>query len=193
LIASWALAGLYLSLIPSVLGSVFALTNHFVAGSLIALFAGCGAAAGGALLRIGDRRQLLLGLLALVVGPVATVGFVIAASFPGVVVGTAIAGVGLGAGFQAGLRMLLATAPPEHRAKLLSAVYVISYFAFGIPSIVAALLVPVVGLVPAIVGYGAFVVLAAITALALHARFFGLSAADEAADVVVEAEASSPS
>jgi MFS family permease len=193
LIASWALAGLYLSLIPSVLQFVFGLTNHFVTGALIALFAGCGAAAGGTLQRIGDRRQLFLGLLALVVGPVATVTFVVASILPGVVVGTAIAGLGFGAGFQAGLRMLLATAPPDHRAALLSAVYVVSYFAFGIPSVIAGLIAAVVGLLPAIVGYGAFVVLAAVTALALQALTSSRSAADEAADVVAEAEARSTS
>jgi len=168
LIASWALAGLYLSLIPSVLRSVFGLTNHFITGALIALFAGCGAVAGGVLQRIDPRRQLLLGLLALVVGPVATVTFVVTGSLLGVVVGTAIAGLGFGAAFQASLRMLLATAPPEQRAELLSAIYVVSYFAFGVPSVVAGLVDPVVGLVPAIVGYGVFVALSAVTALILQ-------------------------
>jgi NCAIR mutase (PurE)-related protein len=85
-----------------------------------------------------------------------------------VVVGTAIAGLGFGAAFQASLRMLLATAPPEQRAELLSAIYVVSYFAFGVPSVVAGLVDPVVGLVPAIVGYGVFVALSAVTALILQ-------------------------
>jgi MFS family permease len=101
---------------------VFGLTNHFITGAFIALFAGCGAVAGGVLQRIGPRRQLLLGLLALVVGPVVTVTFVVTGSLLGVVVGTAIAGLGFGAAFQAGLRMLLATAPLEQRAELLSAI-----------------------------------------------------------------------
>ena len=89
-----------------------------------------------------------LGLVALILGPIVTVAFVFAPSLPGLVVGSAIAGVGFGAGFQAPLRMLLATAAPTHRAGLLSTIYVVSYLAFGVPSVIGGFLEPSVGLVP---------------------------------------------
>ncbi|MDM7892975.1 MFS transporter [Curtobacterium caseinilyticum] len=185
LIASWALGGLFLSLVPSALGAVFGITNHFAAGALIAVVTGVGALTGLAIQRTDMRRAVLLGLVALVAGPVVTVAFVVAHSLPGLVVGSAIAGVGFGAGFQAPLRMLLATAAPTHRAGLLSTIYVVSYLAFGVPAVVGGLLEPAVGLVPVIAGYGAFIVLAAVVALVLQVTSKEAAAVeDRAADAV---------
>ncbi len=186
LVASWALGGLFLSLVPSALGAVFGIHDHFAAGALIAVVTGVGGLTGLAIQRLDTRRSLHLGLVALVVGPVVTVSFVVAHSLPGLVVGSAIAGVGFGAGFQAPLRMLLATAAPTHRAGLLSSVYVVSYLAFGLPAVVAGLVVPSLGFVPVLVGYGAFIVLAAATALVLQLTTRGTAAVEERAAEAVE-------
>jgi predicted MFS family arabinose efflux permease len=181
LIASWALGGLFLSLVPSALGVVFGIDNHFAAGALIAVVTGVGAATGIATQRLDARIGVLIGLVALVLGPVVTIGFVFAQSLPGLVVGSAIAGVGFGAGFQAPLRMLLATAAPTHRAGLLSTIYVVSYLAFGVPAVIGGLLEPMVGLVPVLAGYGAFIVLAAGIALVLQLTSKDTVAVEEAA------------
>ncbi|PZE64010.1 MFS transporter [Curtobacterium sp. MCBD17_021] len=186
LIASWALGGLFLSLVPSALGAVFGIDNHFAAGALIAVVTGVGAATGIATQRLDPRIGVLIGLVALVLGPVVTIGFVFAQSLPGLVVGSAIAGVGFGAGFQAPLRMLLATAAPTHRAGLLSTIYVVSYLAFGVPSVIGGFLEPVLGLVPVLAGYGAFIVLAAVVALALQLTSKDAAAVEEAAAEAVE-------
>jgi MFS family permease len=186
LVASWALGGLFLSLVPSALGAVFGITNHFAAGALIAVVTGTGALTGLAIQRMDTRRAVLLGLVALVLGPVVTVVFVIEHSLPGLVVGSAIAGVGFGAGFQAPLRMLLATAAPTHRAGLLSSIYVVSYLAFGVPSVIGGFLEPSLGLVPVIAGYGGFIVLAALVALVLQLTSKDAARVEEAAAQVVE-------
>jgi MFS family permease len=186
LVASWALGGLFLSLVPSALGTVFGITNHFAAGALIAVVTGTGALTGLAIQRMDTRRAVLLGLVALVLGPVVTIVFVVEHSLPGLVVGSAIAGVGFGAGFQAPLRMLLATAAPTHRAGLLSSIYVVSYLAFGVPSVIGGFLEPSLGLVPVIAGYGGFIVLAALVALVLQLTSKDAARAEEAAAQVVE-------
>ncbi len=186
LVASWALGGLFLSLVPSALGAVFGITNHFAAGALIAVVTGTGALTGLAIQRMDTRRAVLLGLVALVLGPVVTIVFVVEHSLPGLVVGSAIAGVGFGAGFQAPLRMLLATAAPTHRAGLLSSIYVVSYLAFGVPSVIGGFLEPSLGLVPVIAGYGGFIVLAALVALVLQLTSRDAARAEEAAAQVVE-------
>ncbi|MCS5522936.1 MULTISPECIES: MFS transporter [Curtobacterium] len=186
LVASWALGGMFLSLVPSALGTVFGITNHFAAGALIAVVTGVGALTGLAIQRMDTRRAVLLGLVALVLGPIVTVSFVFAHSLPGVVVGSAIAGVGFGAGFQAPLRMLLATAAPTHRAGLLSTIYVVSYLAFGVPSVIGGLLEPSVGLVPVIAGYGGFIVLAAVVALVLQLSSTDAVEVEEHAAEVIE-------
>jgi MFS family permease len=186
LVASWALGGMFLSLVPSALGAVFGITNHFAAGALIAVVTGVGALTGLAIQRMDTRRAVLLGLVALVLGPIVTVSFVLAHSLPGMVVGSAIAGVGFGAGFQAPLRMLLATAAPTHRAGLLSTIYVVSYLAFGVPSVIGGLLEPSVGLVPVIAGYGGFIVLAAVVALVLQLTSKDAAEVEEHAAEVLE-------
>lgn len=186
LIASWALGGLFLSLVPSALGAVFGIGNHFAAGALIAVVTGVGAATGIATQRLDARIGVLIGLVALVLGPIVTIGFVFAHSLPGLVVGSAIAGVGFGAGFQAPLRMLLATAAPTHRAGLLSTIYVVSYLAFGVPAVIGGLLEPTVGLVPVLAGYGAFIVLAAGVALVLQLTSRAAHEVEEAAADAVE-------
>ncbi|OII07295.1 MFS transporter [Curtobacterium sp. MCBA15_005] len=186
LVASWALGGMFLSLVPSALGTVFGITNHFAAGALIAVVTGVGALTGLAIQRMDTRRAVLLGLVALVLGPIVTVSFVFAHSLPGMVVGSAIAGVGFGAGFQAPLRMLLATAAPTHRAGLLSTIYVVSYLAFGVPSVIGGLLEPSVGLVPVIAGYGGFIVLAAVVALVLQLSSTDAAEVEEHAAEVIE-------
>ncbi|MCA5923816.1 MFS transporter [Curtobacterium oceanosedimentum] len=186
LVASWALGGMFLSLVPSALGTVFGITNHFAAGALIAVVTGVGALTGLAIQRMDTRRAVLLGLVALVLGPIVTVSFVFAHSLPGMVVGSAIAGVGFGAGFQAPLRMLLATAAPTHRAGLLSTIYVVSYLAFGVPSVIGGLLEPSVGLVPVIAGYGGFIVLAAVVALVLQLSSKDTAEVEERAAEIIE-------
>lgn len=186
LIASWALGGLFLSLVPSALGAVFGIGNHFAAGALIAVVTGVGAATGIATQRLDARIGVLIGLVALVLGPIVTIGFVFAHSLPGLVVGSAIAGVGFGAGFQAPLRMLLATAAPTHRAGLLATIYVVSYLAFGVPAVIGGLLEPTVGLVPVLAGYGAFIVLAAGVALVLQLTSRAAHEVEEAAADAVE-------
>lgn len=186
LVASWALGGMFLSLVPSALGTVFGITNHFAAGALIAVVTGVGALTGLAIQRMDTRRAVLLGLVALVLGPIVTVSFVFAHSLPGMVVGSAVAGVGFGAGFQAPLRMLLATAAPTHRAGLLSTIYVVSYLAFGVPSVIGGLLEPSVGLVPVIAGYGGFIVLAAVVALVLQLSSKDAAEVEERAAEVIE-------
>ncbi|MBO9043747.1 MFS transporter [Curtobacterium flaccumfaciens] len=186
LVASWALGGMFLSLVPSALGTVFGITNHFAAGALIAVVTGVGALTGLAIQRMDTRRAVLLGLVALVLGPIVTVSFVFAHSLPGMVVGSAIAGVGFGAGFQAPLRMLLATAAPTHRAGLLSTIYVVSYLAFGVPSVIGGLLEPSVGLVPVIAAYGGFIVLAAVVALVLQLSSKDAAEVEERAAEVIE-------
>ncbi|MEK6310384.1 MAG: MFS transporter [Curtobacterium sp.] len=186
LVASWALGGLFLSLVPSALGAVFGIRDHFAAGALIAVVTGVGGLTGLAIQRLDTRRSLLLGLVALIVGAVVTVSFVFAHSLPGLVVGSAIAGIGFGAGFQAPLRMLLATAAPTHRAGLLSTIYIVSYLAFGVPAVVAGLVEPAFGFVPVLAGYGAFIVLAAATALVLQLASTRRAEVEEQAAEVVE-------
>lgn len=166
--ASWAIAGLFLSLMPSALVEIFGISNHFAAGVLLAVVTGTGAVTALVLQAVDARRALVVGLAALVLGSVLTVASVFLELLPGVVLASLVAGVGFGAGFQAPVRLVLATAPVTQRASLISAIYVVCYVAYGLPALVAGLLVPRLGLPAVIALYASFVVLAAATAFVLQ-------------------------
>src|SRR4029077_21093863 len=84
-------------------------------------------------------------------------------------VGSAIAGVGFGSGFQGGIRLVVPLAAPHQRAGLVSLLYVVSYLGLGVPAVVAGFgVVHGGGLIDTARYYGAAVI--ALAALAL----FGL-------------------
>ena len=54
--------------------------------------------------------------------------------------GTAVAGVGFGNGFQGAVRSVIQSAAPHERAGTLSIVFIISYLAMGVPAVAAGFL-----------------------------------------------------
>ena len=52
-----------------------------------------------------------------------------------------VAGFGFGLAFLGGLRQLNAVIPPEHRAAVMSAFYVVAYASLSLPAIVAGFVV----------------------------------------------------
>lgn len=184
MVASWALGGLYLAFAGTVLRASFDLSSPLFAGGIIFLFAGTGAVTGIVIQKRDARRSMLVGVFALIVGPIGTVAALWAGSLPLFAVSTVVAGVGFGGGFQGGLRLLLATAPASGRAGLLSSVYVASYLAFGVPTVVAGVFVPTSGLTVVLTVYAGFVVLSAVTALVLQRAMGRARRAEFRADTV---------
>jgi MFS family permease len=79
-----------------------------------------------------------------------------------------LAGGGFGSAFLGALRSVSQLAEPHERAALLSAVYLVSYIAFSVPAVVAGLITTHIGLLNTSFGYGGFVALVAIGALAFQ-------------------------
>ena len=81
-------------------------------------------------------------------------------SLIGLFLGMMVAGVGFASGFQGVIRSVLPLAPPEHRAGVLSVIYLISYLALSLPAVVAGAVVVRTGsLELTAVGYGIAVIL----------------------------------
>ncbi|MBK4348663.1 MFS transporter [Lacisediminihabitans changchengi] len=182
MISSWALGGLYLGLGPTIVSTILHIDNHLAGALAVATLTGVGAITGLVVQGLNARTAMMVGAGALVVGPGLTVLALQLGSVPGFYLSTIVAGIGFGAGFQCALRLVLGVAPAVGRAGLLSTVYVISYLSLGLPSVVAGLLVPVVGLQQVIAMYAGFVALLAIIALSLQ---FVLKA-DKAREIVAE-------
>lgn len=168
--AGWATGGLYLSLGSAIVATELGGATHLEQGLAVALLAGSGAAAGFALRHRTARTITLYGTTALAVGTVATLLALAAGSLPGYYVAVMIAGTGFGTAFFGVLRSITPLTRPDDRAEVFAAVFVVSYVAFGVPAVVAGLLVPHLGLAATTYGYGAVIVVLATTA-ALLRRF----------------------
>ena len=170
LIAAWALAGFYASVGPAVIGVVTGSHSPVVGGlSLFVLATSAGIAV--LLLRNAQPRNVMLfGTVALFVGVGITLLAMDAKSGLIFWIGAVIAGAGFGAGFQGAIRTVVPLAAPHERSGLLSAIYVASYLALGVPAVVGGYLVVHGGLLPAGREYGVAVMVLAATALIAVAR-----------------------
>jgi hypothetical protein len=139
LLAVWALAGFFLSLGPSLAASLLHSDNLLWGGVVILLFTGFGAAGSAALVKGDAPWVMLTGCLVLVVGALVTFVAVESASSVTLLVGTAIAGFGFGPAFAGAYRAVIARAPAADRAGLITAVYIVSYLATGIPAVVGGI------------------------------------------------------
>jgi MFS family permease len=112
---------------------------------------------------------LLVGTTALSIGAALTVVSVRDGSTVLFYVSSTIAGVGFGSGFQGAIRTVFPLAAPDERAGLASALYLISYLAFGAPAVLAGFLVTRAGLHTTAEVYGSAVAVLALAALAATA------------------------
>ncbi|MGA9876418.1 MAG: MFS transporter [Solirubrobacteraceae bacterium] len=168
LVAAWTLGGFYASLGPSLAQLVAGDHSMILGGAALFLLAGSGAATVLGFHRTEARRFALFGALAMIVGSALLLWGVAERSLPIFALGIFPAGAGFGAGFQGGLRTIVAGAEPHQRAGVMSIVYVISYLSLGLPAILAGALVVNSSLTQTAeeIGVGV-IVLAALTAVGL--------------------------
>ena len=141
MVAVWALGGFFASLGPTLAQTIAGDQSEILGGATLFLLAGTGAATVLAFHQLEARRFSLYGSIATIVGAALLVAGVAAHSLPLFTLGIFPAGAGFGAGFQGGLRAILAHAEPHQRSGVISVVYVICYIAFGLPAVLAGELV----------------------------------------------------
>ncbi|HEX6021229.1 MAG TPA: MFS transporter [Solirubrobacter sp.] len=145
-ISSWSIGGLFISLGPTLSATLLHTEDHIVTALGVVTLAGAGAAAQLAFGRSAPWAGTSLGSLALATGMVA----IVIASSTGTLAlfwfGAVIGGAGFGVAFLGGLRALSAVIPPQHRAEVMSAFYVVAYLAISLPAVLAGVLVTPLGL-----------------------------------------------
>jgi predicted MFS family arabinose efflux permease len=145
-VSSWSIGGLFLALGPQLAGEVFGSSNHLVTSIGIFLLAGFGAVAQLAFGRGAPWRAAALGSVALAAGMLLIVAAASTRSEIAFLAGAAIGGGGFGVAFLGGLRALSIAIPPQHRAEVMSAFYVVAYLAISLPAVLAGVLVTPLGL-----------------------------------------------
>ena len=179
LVGIWALGGFYLSLGPSLAAQLLHSKNLLSGGILIFLLTGLGAAASALLGRKNPSAVMLGGCLVLIVGALVTFASIETGTSAVLFVGTAIAGLGFGPAFMGAYRATVAAATSHDRTGLITAIYIVSYLATGIPAVLAGIATSHYGLRKTALVYSvAVAVLAAVAVSRLLARQTALARAE---------------
>jgi MFS family permease len=165
LFATWASAGLYLALGPSLVTGVLGMRNYLVAGIAVATVTAAGAVTSVAVRNRPAQQVMLAGSVVLAVGTGLAVLALWLVSTPVFFTGAAVSGVGFGAAFLGAFRSVVLLATPQDRAELFATVYIVSYLAFSVPAVLAGLAAMPLGLRTTATLYGGVVAALAIAVL----------------------------
>ncbi|RKT54122.1 MFS transporter [Saccharothrix australiensis] len=168
MVSTWALAGMYLSLGPSVAAELLGLHNRVIGGVVVTLLTGTGALTV-LLLRSRPAASLLapssavlgLGTLMSLAGTTGNLPWLAA-------LGTVVAGVGFGASALATFGTVARVARPHERSAVFALANTISYLANSVPAILGGIAVTALGLATATVIYALAIVLITSSAFALR-------------------------
>jgi predicted MFS family arabinose efflux permease len=164
LVATWSLGGLYASLGPSLVASVFRVDDHLVGSLLILALNGTGLLGSLAVRNAAPERAMVRGALAFALGVAGTVGALFTGSLGLFFLAAVVSGFGFGAAFLGAMATVTRGVPAGERAGLLSAVFVVGYVAFSVPAIVAGVSAGSLGLARTTEIYGAVVIVLALSA-----------------------------
>jgi MFS family permease len=139
IVAVWALGGFYLSLGPSMAAQLAGSRNLLWGGAVVFLLTGVAAAVSLAVRNVRPAAQMLGGCLALTVGAGVTIAAIETGNVAVLLAGTGIAGLGFGPALTGAYNTVVALAPADDRAGLVSAVYTVIYLATGLPALIAGI------------------------------------------------------
>jgi hypothetical protein len=168
--AVWALAGLYGALGPALVQAMTGSASEVLGGLSLTALAAPAVISVFVLRSLQARRVMLTGIAALVIGVAITLAALSAGSVGLFFAGTVVSGIGFGAGFQGGIRIVVPEAAPRDRAGVLSLLFTVAYLGMGVPAVGAGLLaVHGPGLIGAARYYGlALIILAALAIAGLY-------------------------
>ena len=164
MVAGWALAGLYLSLGPSI-AATFIEQDPYLTGAVV-VTALCGTGALTVyLLREREPRSVIrfaaawlsIGIAINLVGMVLDLG-------PLALAGTIVSGIGFGASALGSFGVLVDLPHPDERGELFAFAYVVSYVAFSVPAVIGGIASDHFGLDSTATVYGAVILLVTIVA-----------------------------
>lgn len=169
-IAGWATGGLFLSLGATIVHGELGGTAHLWQGLAVALLAGVGAITAFAIRRRSARTIVIFGTAALAAGTALSLLALGIGSLAAYLVAAAVTGMGFGTAFFGVVGSLAPKIPATQRADAFAVLYLLAYLAFGVPAVIAGVLVAPLGLGAVCLGYGVFVIVLSLIALVLRVR-----------------------
>lgn len=170
LAASWATGGFYLVLGASIIGRLFGIKDGLPQAGVVTILAGCGALACFFARKASPRATMFYGTASLALGTAVTLLGILWGNLTLYLLALACAGTGFGTCFFASLRSVVPRTPASERGELFSAIFTLSYLAYGVPVIIAGLALPIFGLFSTSLVYGGIVAVMA-TLAGLHRKF----------------------
>ena len=171
LVATWAIPGFYASLSPALIRGMLHTHSSLLGGLGLVVLAGSAALATIFLRDRSPRTLSVLGGVLVLAGIVLALGALSLHSPTAFFAGSALAGMGFGAGFQGAIRSVAAAAPAHERAGVMSVAFIVSYLAMGLPAIAAGWYVTRHGdLLATARDFGVFVAVLATLSLAVAVR-----------------------
>jgi len=134
-------AGLYGALSPLLVKGMLGVNTPLICGLALFVLAACGGLSVLVLQHREPKEMMMFGVASLFVGVAIAVLSLPYNAIAWFFVGTMIAGVGFGAGFQGAVRTVVPFAAPHERAGVLSIIFIISYIAMGVPAVAAGWLI----------------------------------------------------
>ncbi len=162
--AGFAVLGLFTAVSPAFLTQVLGVSDHLVTGLVVFTLLGASTVGQVASSRVGLRPALLIGCAALVVGVLVVGAGLALATLWVLVAGAAVAGVGQGMSFRAGLGAVNAGSPPERRSEVASSFFLVLYVGISLPVIGEGVASAAFGLVTAGVVFAGIVSLLGLVA-----------------------------
>lgn len=170
---SFASFGFFSSLAPSFVSSALHHPSHALAGA-VASSAFLAAAAAQVLARTWRSTRLYAtGLLSLTGGLVLTVLALLTETLPALVLGGIVVGIGAGLAFKGGVTAVIELAPAATRAEMLAALFLVAYLGMGVPVVLLGLALQLIAVEPAVIGFGALMLLLVGAACVLVTRTSG--------------------
>ena len=151
---TFALLGLFTSLVPTFLEKVIGQHHPWVIGASVSLLFGTAVLTQLALRGRPAGVAIELGLAVLIAGLAVLAASLDVASYPLFLAGTVICGSAVGAAFSGGLATALNVAAPTERGRVSSLFYLIAYIGITIPVIGAGIGVAEAGILPTFIIVG---------------------------------------
>ena len=140
-LSSWTIGALFFSLGPQLAADLFNTTNVIVSATGIVTLAASAVIAQLFTARTAPWIATSAGSIALAAGMVMIVLAAATGSSVTYLAGSILGGAGFGAAFLGGLRALVTAIPPEHRAAVMAAFYIVAYASLSVPAVLAGVVV----------------------------------------------------
>lgn len=142
----FALFGVFTSVSPAFLAQSLDVHNRAVSGAVVSLAFFASTAGQLAVGRVGVGRSLPLGCAGLLAGLALLAGALVWDRLALVVASALVGGAGQGLAFRGALSAVAAASPPDRRAAVISALFVVAYAGISVPVIGVGLLADPLGL-----------------------------------------------